>query len=151
MPSKQPGLKNLTDQEQWFWWPAAIASYSGRLSDAHASVAWHGTLSEMGMIVILSTLTVGLIAQTLSADAKPTGEANATLEKAFPRFADDLTWWARSCEKRNPRIDRRRSDGPNPTARQLDIDQPPVREPGIDDATERRHATKPTRFAATMR
>src|SRR5512138_465441 len=36
----QPGLKNLTDHflEEWFWRPAAIASYSGgRLSGARAS------------------------------------------------------------------------------------------------------------------
>jgi len=47
----QPGLKNLTGHflEEWFWRPAAIASYSaGRLSGARAATAWHGTLSEMG-------------------------------------------------------------------------------------------------------
>src|SRR3954465_11813343 len=58
----QPGLKNLTDHflEEWFWRPAAIASYSGgRLSGARASTAWHGTLSEMGMVVISSTIGVG--------------------------------------------------------------------------------------------
>src|SRR4030081_3314435 len=63
----QPGLKNLTDHflEEWFWRPAAIASYSaGRLSGAHAATAWHGTLCEMGMVVISSTLAVGPIAQT---------------------------------------------------------------------------------------
>ena len=57
----QPGLKNLTDHflEEWFWRPAAIASYStGRLAGAHASVAWHGTLAEMGMVVVSSTLAV---------------------------------------------------------------------------------------------
>ena len=65
----QPGLKNLTDHflEEWFWRPAAIASYSaGRLSGARAATAWHGTLSEMGMVVISSTIGVGPIAQTLS-------------------------------------------------------------------------------------
>ena len=65
----QPGLKNLTDHflEEWFWRPAAIASYSaGRLSGARAATAWHGTLSEMGMVVISSTIAVGPIAQTLS-------------------------------------------------------------------------------------
>ncbi len=49
----QPGLKNLTDHflEEWFWRPAAIASYSaGRLSGVRAATAWHGTLSEMGMV-----------------------------------------------------------------------------------------------------
>ncbi len=55
----QPGLKNLTDHflEEWFWRPAAIASYSaGRFSGARAALAWHGTLSEMGMVVISSTI-----------------------------------------------------------------------------------------------
>src|SRR5215468_10417919 len=61
----QPGLKNLTDHflEEWFWRPAAIASYSaGRLAGARSGFVWHGTLSEMGMIVVSSTLTVGPIA-----------------------------------------------------------------------------------------
>src|ERR1700685_872173 len=72
----QPGLKNLTDHflEEWFWRPAAIASYSaGRLSGARASTAWHGTLSEMGMVVISSTIAVGPIGEALSAAAEPTG------------------------------------------------------------------------------
>jgi NAD(P)H-dependent FMN reductase len=50
----QPGLKNLTDHflEEWFWRPVAIASYSaGRFSGVRAATAWHGTLSEMGMVV----------------------------------------------------------------------------------------------------
>src|SRR3979411_2055405 len=63
----QPGLKNLTDHflEEWFWRPAAIASYSaGRVSGVRSNVAWHGTLSEMGMVVVSGTLTVGSIAET---------------------------------------------------------------------------------------
>ena len=58
----QPGLKNLTDHflEEWFWRPAAIASYSaGRFAGARAALLWHGTLSEMGMVVISSTISVG--------------------------------------------------------------------------------------------
>jgi NAD(P)H-dependent FMN reductase len=92
----QPGLKNLTDHflEEWFWRPAAIASYSaGRFSGARAATAWHGTLSEMGMVVISSGLAVGPIAHALSADGNPTGEGGKALEHAFPRFADDLKWW----------------------------------------------------------
>jgi len=92
----QPGLKNLTDHflEEWFWRPAAIASYSaGRLAGARASTAWHGTLSEMGMVVISSTIGVGAISQALSADGQPTGEGGKALAHAFPRFADDLAWW----------------------------------------------------------
>jgi NAD(P)H-dependent FMN reductase len=92
----QPGLKNLTDHflEEWFWRPAAIVSYSaGRLSGARAATAWHGTLSEMGMVVVSSTIAVGPIGQTLSAEGQPTGEGGKALEGAFPRFADDLMWW----------------------------------------------------------
>src|SRR3982074_1560598 len=91
----QPGLKNLTDHflEEWFWRPAAIASYSaGRFSGARAATAWHGTLSEMGMVVVSNTIAVGPIAQTLDADGAPTGGGGEALEKAFPRFAGDLTW-----------------------------------------------------------
>lgn len=92
----QPGLKNLTDHflEEWFWRPAAIASYSGgRLAGTRSSYAWHNTLNEMGMVVISSTLTVGPIGQALDAAGKPTGDAGQALEKSFPRFADDLAWW----------------------------------------------------------
>ena len=74
----QPGLKNLTDHflEEWFWRPAAIVSYSpGRLSGARASSAWHPILSEMGMVVVSSTVAVGPIAETLDAQGEPIGEA----------------------------------------------------------------------------
>jgi NAD(P)H-dependent FMN reductase len=92
----QPGLKNLTDHflEEWFCRPAAIVSYSaGRLAGAHAATAWHGTLCEMGMVVVSSTLAIGPIAQTLSENGEPIGEAGKALARAFPRFADDLVWW----------------------------------------------------------
>jgi NAD(P)H-dependent FMN reductase len=102
----QPGLKNLTDHflEEWFWRPAAIASYSaGRLSGARASTAWHGTLSEMGMVVVSSTIAVGPIAHTLSADGEPVGEAGKALESSFTRFADDLAWWIEAAKAQRQR------------------------------------------------
>jgi NAD(P)H-dependent FMN reductase len=102
----QPGLKNLTDHflEEWFWRPAAIASYSaGRLSGARASTAWHGILSEMGMVVISSVLTVGPIAETLDAGGAPSGPSGKALERAFPRFADDLAWWNEAAEAQRAR------------------------------------------------
>jgi NAD(P)H-dependent FMN reductase len=92
----QPGLKNLTDHflEEWFWRPAAIASYSaGRLSGARSNSIWHAILSEMGMLVISSTITVGPISQTLDADGRPTGAPGQALDRSFGRFADDLGWW----------------------------------------------------------
>jgi len=97
----QPGLKNLTDHflEEWFWRPAAIASYSaGRFSGARAALAWHGTLSEMGMVVTSTTIAVGPIGQSLSAEAEPTGPGGEALKKSFPRFADDLMWWVEAAK-----------------------------------------------------
>src|SRR5664279_551351 len=102
----QPGLKYLTDHflEEWFWRPAAIASYSaGRFAGARAATAWHGTLSEMGMVVTSSTIAVGPIASTLSADGKPIGEGGKALERAFPRFADDLAWWMEATKMQRAR------------------------------------------------
>lgn len=102
----QPGLKNLTDHflEEWFWRPAAIASYSaGRIAGARSSLAWHGTLSEMGMVVVSSTLTVGPIGQALTPEGKPVGEAGQLLERAFVRFADDLAWWTEAARTQRAR------------------------------------------------
>jgi NAD(P)H-dependent FMN reductase len=102
----QPGLKNLTDHflEEWFWRPAAVVSYSaGRFSGARAALAWHGILSEMGMIVISSTIAVGAIGQALSPEAKPAGEGGKALEAAFPRFADDLAWWVEAAKMQRQR------------------------------------------------
>jgi NAD(P)H-dependent FMN reductase len=102
----QPGLKNLTDHflEEWFWRPAAIASYSGgRLSGVRSGSIWHSILSEMGMVVVSSTLAVGPIAQTLDADGQPTGAAGEQLQKVFPRFADDLAWWTRAAREQRKR------------------------------------------------
>ena len=102
----QPGLKNLTDHflEEWFWRPAAIASYSaGRIAGARSGLHWHGTLSEMGMVVISSTLAVGPIADALGADAKPVGEPGRLLERSFARFADDLAWWTEAARAQRAR------------------------------------------------
>ncbi|HTG38847.1 MAG TPA: NAD(P)H-dependent oxidoreductase [Sphingomonas sp.] len=104
----QPGLKNLTDHflEQWYWRPAAIASYSaGRLAGVRAATAWHGTLSEMGMVVVSSTLSVGQIGAALDGDAAPIGDGGAALERAFPRFAADLEWWADAAAAQRAKVD----------------------------------------------
>jgi NAD(P)H-dependent FMN reductase len=102
----QPGLKNLTDHflEEWFWRPAAIASYSaGRFAGARAALAWHCTLSEMGMVVTSSTIAVGSISQALSESGEPIGEGGKQLVRAFPRFADDLTWWIEAAKAQRAR------------------------------------------------
>ena len=105
--SFQPGLKNLTDHflEEWFWRPAAIASYSaGRLGGVRAMIALHPVLSEMGMVVISSTLAVGGIAQAFDAEGRPQGEGGAALDAAFPRFADDLAWWADAAKAQRAKV-----------------------------------------------
>ncbi len=102
----QPGLKNLTDHflEDWFWRPAAIVSYSaGRIAGARSNFLWHGTLSEMGMVVISSTITVGGITGALDEKGTPTGDGGAALDRSFPRFADDLEWWTEATKAQTAR------------------------------------------------
>lgn len=102
----QPGLKNLTDHflEEWFWRPAAILSYSaGRIGGARSNVIWHGILSEMGMAVISSTITLGPIAEALDENGRPQGESGARLERAFEPFAQDLAWWTEAAREQRHR------------------------------------------------
>ena len=92
----QPGLKNLVDHylPEFAWRPAAIASYSaGPLAGVRAATAWRTTLGAMGMIVTSTPLGLARIGGAFDADGKPAGEDGVRLEKAFPRFADDLAWW----------------------------------------------------------
>jgi NAD(P)H-dependent FMN reductase len=102
----QPGLKNLTDHflEEWYWRPAAIVSYSpSRLSGARASSAWHPILSEMGMIVVSSTVAVGPITETLDPQGEPVGEVGRLAQKALGRVADDLAWWTSAARNERAR------------------------------------------------
>ena len=95
--SVQPGLKNLTDHflEQWFWRPAAIVGYSaGPIGGMRAMMHWRAILGEMGMVVTSSTMAVPHIAGAFDAAGAPHGDDGTRLAKHFPRFADDLAWWA---------------------------------------------------------
>ena len=102
----QPGLKNLTDHflEEWFWRPAAIISYSaGKIGGARSNQTWHGILSEMGMVVISSTVTVGPISEVLDADANPVGDDGRFLERSFSRLSEDLAWWMEAAKHQRDR------------------------------------------------
>lgn len=104
--SVQPGLKNLTDHflEEWFWRPAAIASYSaGRFAGVRAGLAWRDILGEMGMAVISSTLAVGQISEMLDEEAQSQGKGGEALDRQFPRFADDLAWWTQAARAQRER------------------------------------------------
>lgn len=98
----QPGLKNLTDHflEEWYWRPAAIVSYSpGRLSGVRASLVWRPILSEMGMVVVSSSLAVGPIAETFDEQGQVIGRSGGLAKKAFDRLADDLSWWTSAARR----------------------------------------------------
>jgi NAD(P)H-dependent FMN reductase len=102
----QPGLKNLTDHflEEWFWRPAAIASYSaGHTAGVRAALAWRGTLSEMGIIVVSRTLAVGPIDDTLDVQGRPTGEHGRSFAAALPVFLEDVAWWAEAAKAQRAR------------------------------------------------
>jgi NAD(P)H-dependent FMN reductase len=104
---QQPGLKNLTDHylEEFFFRPAAILSYSAQQAGgARANYLWHGTLSEMGMVVTSSTFTIGPILQALDENARPIGPSGAYLEKRFPKFAADLLWWTEACKTQRAKV-----------------------------------------------
>jgi NAD(P)H-dependent FMN reductase len=102
----QPGLKNLTDHflEEWFWRPAAIASYSaGRSAGVRAALAWRNTLSEMGMVVASSSIAIGPIDEALDVQGRPIGEHSRLLGAALPRFLEDLAWWAEAAKVQRAR------------------------------------------------
>jgi NAD(P)H-dependent FMN reductase len=99
--SVQPGLKNLTDHflEEWFWRPAAIVGYSaGPFAGMRAMLHWRAILGEMGMAVISSVLAVPHIGGVFDADGQPQGGDGERLVKHFPRFGDDLAWWAEAAK-----------------------------------------------------
>jgi NAD(P)H-dependent FMN reductase len=73
------------------------------LSGTRSAYAWRNILSEMGMIVISSSLTVGPIAETLDEAGEPIGAAGQALSRAFNRFADDLAWWTEAAKAQRDR------------------------------------------------
>ena len=70
---------------EWFWRPSLPSSAIRRVvwSGVRAGSAWHPILSEMGMVVISSTVAVGPITQTLDAQGEPIGEAGRLAQKAL--------------------------------------------------------------------
>jgi len=92
----QPGLKNLTDHflEEWFWRPAAIASYSaGRLAGVRAAMAWRNTLSEMGMVVVSSSLAVPQISTAFDDAAELVADPGGSIGRSTNQMIGDLIWW----------------------------------------------------------
>jgi NAD(P)H-dependent FMN reductase len=91
--------------EEWYWRPAAIVSYSaGRLAGKRAGLARHGILSEMGIVVVSSTIAVSGIGRAFDERSEPIGESGASLTRAFPRFADDRAWWSQAASAQRARV-----------------------------------------------
>jgi NAD(P)H-dependent FMN reductase len=102
----QPGLKNFSDHflEEWFWRPAAIASYSGgRFGGVRTGLAWRAILAEMGMVTIPSNLAVDRVADSLDSEGMPVGGGGESLRLAFPRFVDHLMWWTQAARTQRER------------------------------------------------
>ena len=55
------------------------------------------------MVVVSSTIAVGSIGQTLSPAGEPLGGNGQAVEQAFPRFAEDLTWWMEAAKGQRER------------------------------------------------
>jgi hypothetical protein len=53
------------------------------------------------------TITVAQIGAAFDVDGRPTGDNGAAADRAFPRFAADLEWWADA-------IKRQRAERPPP-------------------------------------
>ncbi|WP_217908049.1 NADPH-dependent FMN reductase [Parasphingorhabdus flavimaris] len=104
----QPGLKNLTDHflEEWFWRPAAIASYSaGPFAGVRSMMHWRAILGEMGMVVTSMPLALGGVHKAFDETGAPTGSDGDRLARNFPKFADDLRWWAEAAKAQRSRKD----------------------------------------------
>jgi NAD(P)H-dependent FMN reductase len=102
----QPGLKNLTDHflEEWFWRPAAIASYSaGPFAGVRAMMHWRAILGEMGMVVTSTPLALGGVHKAFDKAGVPTGDDGERLIRNFPKFAADLRWWAEAAKVQRTR------------------------------------------------
>ncbi len=102
----QPGLKNLTDhflESGSGGRRRSSAIRQGGWGGARSTRIWHGTLSEMGMVVISSTVTVGGITSSLDEEANPVGDGGEALDRSFPRFAADLEWWAEATKAQRAR------------------------------------------------
>jgi hypothetical protein len=74
---------------------------SGEAAGARAATMWHGTLSEMGMVVISSTIALGGIGGALDKDGNPIGEGGKLIDHSFPRLAADLEWWAEAAKRQH--------------------------------------------------
>jgi len=95
-----PALKNLMDHylEEYFWRPAAIATYSGgRWGGAHAAMQLRMTLAEMGMVTIPTLLQMPSVQSAFDLDGIP---SDAATEKYSAEFFDEFVWYMEALRER---------------------------------------------------
>ncbi len=81
--------------------PEALESLASKIRASDAFVFVTGEYN-WGMQPGLKN-SVGPIALALTAEGKPIGEAGLSLDRAFPRFADDLFWWSEAAKMQRAR------------------------------------------------
>jgi NAD(P)H-dependent FMN reductase len=94
-----PALKNLLDhfQREYFFKPAAIASYSGGpFGGVRAAVHLRVVLGELGMATISTILPFPRVGDLFNDDLAP---KNDIVEKSTARFLDEFFWYVEALKK----------------------------------------------------
>jgi NAD(P)H-dependent FMN reductase len=93
----QPGLSNLLDyfyHDQFGYKPGLIASYSyGPFGGVRAAMMLRAHLAELGMVTVPTTIAIGGIADSLSADGEPQKD---TMKKYASTAMSELAFYTRA-------------------------------------------------------
>jgi NAD(P)H-dependent FMN reductase len=95
-----PALSNLLDHflEEYFFRPSAIVCYSaGSFGGVRAAMQLRAMLCELGMPSISSLFPVPKVHEAFSDDGTP---LDASWNRRFARFADELEWYAGALKDR---------------------------------------------------
>ena len=89
-----PALSNLLDHflEEYFFRPSAIVCYSaGSFGGVRAAMQLRAMLCELGMPSISSLFPIPKVHEAIAEDGSP---LDASWDRRFARFADELEWYA---------------------------------------------------------
>jgi NAD(P)H-dependent FMN reductase len=95
-----PALKNLLDHflEEYFWRPAAIATYSGgRWGGAHAAMQLRMSLAEMGMVTTPTLFQIPAVQNAFDTEGVP---LDPNVEKYSAEFFDEFVWYMEALRER---------------------------------------------------
>jgi len=97
--SLPPALTNLMDyfREEYFFKPAAIASYSGGpIAGMRSAIQARIFLGELGLVTTKTILGIPGIHSAFDPEGKP---QDATLLSKVKRFLDELQWYANALKE----------------------------------------------------